>query len=55
MQCIAAATTTTELTVHAECDDASYPTGIAVTDEEYQALHVTRDPFHGEWNYTITP
>ncbi len=33
----------------------AYPTGIVVTDEEFPALHVTHDAFHGEWNYTITP
>jgi len=26
-----------------------------VTDEELAALNLVRDPFHGEWNYTIKP
>ena len=55
VQCIASVTTTTGLTVHAEYDEGPYPTGIEVTDEDFNALHLTRDPFHGEWNYTITP
>src|SRR5438876_1739835 len=49
--------TTTEegLTVTAIKDTHSYPTGIKVSDEEIAALHLIRDPFHGEWNYTIQP
>ena len=26
-----------------------------VSDQEMAALDITRDPFHGEWNYTIRP
>jgi hypothetical protein len=26
-----------------------------VTDEEMRAVHVERNPFHGEWNYIIRP
>jgi hypothetical protein len=26
-----------------------------VTDEEFAALRILRDEFHGEWNYTIMP
>jgi transposase len=49
-------TTTTEgLTVTAVKDSQTYPTGLKVTDEELAALNLVRDPFHGEWNYTITP
>ncbi len=49
--------TTTEegLTVTAIKDTHSYPTGIKVSDEEIAALHLIRDPFHGEWNYAIQP
>jgi hypothetical protein len=36
-------------------DTQSYPTGIKVSDEEMAALHLLRDPFHGEWNYTLQP
>ncbi len=32
-----------------------YPTGIKVSDEELKALHLTKDDFHGEWNYTFEP
>src|SRR6266536_217300 len=49
--------TTTEegLTVTAIKDTHSYPTGIKVSDEKIAALHLIRDPFHGEWNYAIQP
>ena len=33
----------------------SIPKGIAVSDEEMAAINITRDDFHGEWNYTIAP
>ena len=32
-----------------------YPKGIKVSDEEMPAINITRDEFHGEWNYTISP
>ncbi len=49
-------TTTKEgLTVTALKDSNIYPTGIKVSDEELDALHLLRDAFHGEWNYTILP
>jgi hypothetical protein len=49
--------TTTEAGLHveAELDTNDYPTGIKVTAEELAALHLKRAPFHGEWNYTISP
>lgn len=43
------------LEVTAIKDSNTYPTGIKVTDEELAALNLSRDPFHGEWNYTIKP
>ncbi len=51
-----APTTTTEgLTVTAVKDSQTYPTGLKVTDEDLARLHLLRDAFHGEWNYTIKP
>ncbi len=49
--------TTTEegLTVTAVKDAHIYPTGIKVSDEDMAALNIIRNPFHGEWNYTIQP
>jgi hypothetical protein len=49
-------TTTQEgLTVTAVKDSNRYPTGIKVSGDEMAALAIIRDPFHGEWNYTIQP
>ena len=31
------------------------PQGIKVSDAEMQALDITGDAFHPEWNYTIKP
>jgi Rhodopirellula transposase DDE domain len=43
------------LRIRAELDTNTYPTGIEVSDEELAAVHIVRDSFHGDWNYTITP
>ncbi len=51
---IAATTTTTGLTVYARLDQRDYPK-IEVSDAELAAVNLTRDEFHPEWNYTITP
>ncbi|MFZ2396972.1 MAG: hypothetical protein WAW09_11880, partial [Smithella sp.] len=29
--------------------------GIKVTDEELKTVHIVREDFHGEWNYSILP
>jgi hypothetical protein len=55
VQLIGATTTDTGLTVCLEIDGNLYPKGITVTDQEMQAICITRDEFHGEWNYTISP
>src|SRR5450631_2030977 len=49
--------TTTEsgLYVEASLDYASYENGIKVTDAEMEELHLKRDKFHGEWNYSLLP
>ncbi|QEH32916.1 Rhodopirellula transposase [Aquisphaera giovannonii] len=43
------------LTIQAELDPGSYPTGIKVTDEQLAAVNITPNAFHGEWNYSILP
>jgi Rhodopirellula transposase DDE domain len=43
------------LTVTAVSDSHIYPTGIKVTKKEMKDLNIARDPFHGDWNYTIKP
>ncbi len=52
---IAGTTTRKGLKVHAELDDSLYPTGIKVSDDEFKQIHLTRNTFHGEWNYRIDP
>lgn len=52
---IAATTTKTGLKVRAALDPHPYETGIAVSDDELAKLNITRNDFHGEWNYTIKP
>ena len=47
----------TGLSVHAELDQATYPTGIKIPDQQMKALQdngtLLRHTFHGEWNYTL--
>jgi hypothetical protein len=52
---IGATRTATGLTVRAELDTGTYPTGITYTKKQVDALPITRHDFHGEWNYTIAP
>ncbi|WP_441349196.1 ISAzo13-like element transposase-related protein, partial [Streptomyces sp. NTH33] len=52
IQTIAATTSRTGLTVHAELDSGEYPTGIRISDDEIAALPIARHRFHGDWNYT---
>ena len=55
LELISHTTTNEGLTVTAVKDGQTYPTGLKVTDEELAALNLFREPFHGEWNYTIQP
>ncbi len=55
VQTIAATTTSTGLTVHAELDTGTYPTGVTVSDTQMTALPITRHAWHGDWNYTLHP
>jgi transposase len=48
-------TTETGLRITAALDTNRYTTGLKVTDEQLAAVHIKRDNFHGEWNYTIAP
>jgi hypothetical protein len=52
---IAHPTTAKGLKVRAELDVSTYPSGIKVSDEELELLHVHPAKFHGDWNYTIKP
>jgi hypothetical protein len=55
VQSIAATTTRTGLTAHAELDTGAYPIGVKVSDAGLNAVPVTGHAFHGEWNYTVHP
>ena len=55
LELISQTTTKEGLIVTALKDSQTYPTGRKVSDEELAALHLIRDAFHGEWNYTILP
>jgi hypothetical protein len=52
---IAATRTDSGLTVRCRLDQASYPTGVTVSDDELANVNITRCDFHGEWNYAIAP
>lgn len=39
----------------AALDTHASATGLQVTDEQLAAVQITRDKFHGEWHYTLSP
>jgi len=43
------------LQIQAKLDKHHYKTKIKVNDEEFNAISIERDLFHGEWNYRIKP
>src|SRR3954447_9228313 len=47
--------TRTGLRIQAELDTNAYEKGIKVTNEELAGIRLTRDKFHGEWNYAVRP
>jgi hypothetical protein len=57
VETIGSTTTRTGLSVHAELDQTTYPTGIKIADKQIKAPQTTgtlhRHTFHGEWNYTL--
>ncbi|HVS70997.1 MAG TPA: ISAzo13 family transposase [Phycisphaerae bacterium] len=52
---IAATRTDTGLRVRCMLDSHSYPPKIAVSNNQMATLNLFRDPFHGDWNYTLKP
>jgi Rhodopirellula transposase DDE domain len=52
---IAGTTTTTGLKVYAQLDEREYEKGITVSDQQLAQVKITRDSFHGDWNYRIVP
>jgi hypothetical protein len=55
VELICATTTNTGLKLYAQLDERDYQRGIEVSEEELEAVPITRNDFHGDWNYTITP
>jgi hypothetical protein len=53
VQLIAATTTDKGLKIQAELDAQPYALKKKVTDAQLAQVQLTRDTFHGEWNYTI--
>ena len=52
---IASTTTNAGLKVYARLDEREYPKKVEITDEQLAAVNLTTDPFHPEWNYSISP
>jgi len=52
---IGATTTAKGLSVKSELDTNQYLTGRIVSDAELSVIHIRRDTFHGDWNYSLLP
>jgi hypothetical protein len=52
---IGATTTKTGLRVRSALDTNPYPAGRTVSDDDLAVLHLRRDSFHGDWNYSLVP
>jgi len=55
IQLIGATKTKKGLTVKCQLDEKQYQKGIVITDEQFKKINLSKDDFHGEWNYTIKP
>jgi hypothetical protein len=55
VELIGATTTKAGLKVECALDERNYEKGIKIPDAEMDALDITGDAFHPEWNYTIKP
>jgi hypothetical protein len=52
---IAGTSTNTGLKIYARLDPDLYERGVEVPDAQLAAVNITRNEFHGDWNYAITP
>lgn len=52
---ISSTKTTSGLSVMAGIDLNAYPKGIKVSDAQMRMIDISRNEFHGEWNYTLRP
>ncbi|GAC1396693.1 MAG: hypothetical protein NVSMB65_15850 [Chloroflexota bacterium] len=55
IELISRTTTASGLCVTAVVDTNAYPTKIAVSAAEMDALNLLRDAFRGDWNYVLLP
>ena len=55
IQLIGNTKTTKGLEIQAQIDYRDYQKGREVDDKDFAGIGITRDKFHGEWNYTISP
>ena len=50
---IASTKTRSGLKVRAELDSANFPKGLVATDDDFAAIKIELNDFHGNWNYRI--
>jgi hypothetical protein len=55
IQLIGSTKTKKGLTVKCQLDQNQYSKGIVISDEQFRKIKLSKDNFHGEWNYTIKP
>jgi len=55
VQLIGNTKTTKGLQIQAQIDYREYLKGIEVREIDFNSIAITKDVFHGEWNYTISP
>ena len=55
VQLIANTKTKSGLTIQAALDENIYEKGVKVSKENFNAINIEKDAFHGEWNYSIKP
>ncbi len=48
-------TTNKGLKLNASLDEAEYPIGKKISDQDFKKVNLKKDDFHGEWNYLILP
>lgn len=52
---IASTKTSKGLKVKSKLDSGTYVKGIKISDKDLNKINITKNEFHGEWNYTIKP
>jgi hypothetical protein len=55
IELIGRTTTKTGLKVECALDERTYEKGIRISKAQMRQIAIEGDPFHPEWNYTITP